>query len=244
MGFSGGNAEDLEKTAKEMRNIEQKLADIYANETELTKEEALELMKKDEMLNVDFLKEKGFVNEIIEFKAVANFNNNNKQKMSNTLTKKEAEGLFSKFEKSLKSFFNPNGLKNKLVQDSTGTEIDFVDLAEDDEIVVGEKANIDGSPANGEYVMPDEKTYVFTDGTLTEIKEVEDMEALKQENETLKEEIETLKAEKETFENKFKKLEEDFTSIKNKITSNFEAKKKTKEEEGTKSKSRSLRNKK
>ena len=65
-GMSMGNAKDFEKTAKELRDIENKLATIYENETNLTKEEALELMKNDEFLNVDFLLEKGFVNDIIK----------------------------------------------------------------------------------------------------------------------------------------------------------------------------------
>lgn len=250
MGFSGGNAKDLEKTAKEMRDIESKLAEIYANETSITKEEALELMAKDEMLDVNFLKEKGFVNDIIEFKAVANFNTNNKHKMSDNLTKTEAEGLFAKFEKTLKNIFKGN-VVNKIVQDANGLEIDFVDLEDDSDVVVGERANIEGAPANGEYIMPSGETYFFTDGTLTEIKEDleeevevesnEEIDALKAENEKLKSELESLKAEKESFENKIETIEADFKELKNKITSDFENPKKVKKEEVEENKSRTFK---
>ena len=240
MGYAGGNAKDLEKIAKEMREIENKLSEIYAKETELSKDEALELMKKDEMLDVDFLKEKGFVYEIVEFKAVANFNN---REMNNNLTKEEAQGMFAKFEQKLKAFFKPE-IVNKLVQDVNGVEINFTDLAEDEEVVVGQPATIDDSPANGEYIMPTEETYVFVDGSLTEIKEAEEEEEEEEEDiEALKQRIAELEAEKTDFENKFEQLSKDFTELKNEITSDFQEQKRKKKEDGE-PKSRTFRNKK
>ena len=241
MGFAGGNAKDLEKTAKEMREIENKLSEIYAKETELSKDEALELMKKDEMLDVDFLKEKGFVNEIVEFKAVANFNN---REMNNNLTKEEAQGMFAKFEQKLKAFFKPE-IVNKLVQDVNGVEINFTDLAEDEEVVIGKPATVDGAPANGEYIMPSEETYVFVDGSLTEINEVEQEEEEEEEEDidALKQRIAELEAEKTDFENKFDELSKDFTELKNGITSDFQEQKRKKKEDGE-PKNRTLRNKK
>ena len=166
MGFDGGNASDLEKTARELRDIESKMADIYVSETNLTKDEAIALMKDDEMLNVDFLKEKGFVSEIVEFKAIANLINNKSKQMSEQLSKKDAESMFDKFEKTLKAIFGKTVPKNKLVQDASGTEINFTELDEDATPSVGDVATVDDSAANGDYTMPNGDVFTFVDGTL------------------------------------------------------------------------------
>lgn len=232
-GGSWGNAEDLEKSAEELRKIEQKLADIYASETDLTSDEAKELMKEDKFLETDFLQEKGFVNEIIEFKAVASFK---KQKMAKDekqpLTKEGAEGLLSQF---FNKYFGKKQPQNKIVQDATGTEIDFTDLEEEDTPSVGDKAMVDGENASGDYVMPNGETYVFTDGELTEIKESDDdeedetMDSLKAENEQLKDELATSAQNIENQEKEIKNLKDsieemknDFTTLKNSITGSFD----------------------
>ena len=233
MGFNGGNAKDLEKTAKELRDIENKLAEIYAKETNLTSQEAIELMAKDEMLDVNFLKEKGFVNTIVEFKAVANlYNNQNQMKQ---VTEAQVESMLTKFENKLKAIFNLKPTA-KLVQDANGVEINFTELEDDATPSVGDVAQIDGVDANGEYVMPDGTTMVFVDGTLTEIMEAEDDE----EEQTLEEaqakiaeleaEIEGLKAEKDNFENNLKTLKAEFKSFKNEVSSNFKAERKPRKE--------------
>lgn len=243
MGGVQGNAEDFEKTAKELRRIENKIADIYVNETDITKEEALDLMKADEMLDVTFLKEKGFVNEIIEFKAVATLINNKTNKMNEQLTKKDAEGLFSKFEKTLKNIFG-KGMTNKLVQDANGVEIDFTDVAEDGSPAVGDKAQVDGKPADGSYVMPSGETFVFSAGELTEVVASEEEEApapdtsledAQAQIEALQKENDSLKAEAVVMTNGIATITNDFTELKNSITSTFEVEKKEKKEKGSNS---------
>lgn len=254
MNVTYGNAKDLEKTAQELRDIEQKLAGIYAMETDLTAEEALEVMKEDKFLDVAWLEEKGFVSEVREFKAVATLNKND-NKMNN-LTEEKVEGLFNKFLKKFENALKPKAdPTNKIVQDATGEEIDFYELAEGDEVVVGSKARIDGSDAEGEKLMPSGETYVFEAGELTEIRgaegeeeESEEMEALRAENAQLKEQLDALNSEKAELENKVEAQEsaitairEDFTNLKNEITSGFEADGKTKKEGFEPTKSRSLK---
>lgn len=249
-----GNAEDLEKTAKELRDIENKLADIYVNETNLTKDEAMDLMKKDEMLNVNFLQEKGFVNNIIEFKAVAKYDTNFNNNMNEQLTEKDAENLFEKFGNKLKEIFNPEDKapSNKIVQDATGTEIDFPDVPDGTEIVVGDKATVDNKSAEGDYVMPNGDTFKFTNGELTEImkakqeaeksEEVQALEAkvneLTTQNETLTNSLEEKETENTTLTASFETLTNEFTELKNMVTSNFEIdtkEKQPKDEKETKS---------
>lgn len=224
-----GNAQDLEKTSAELRNIENKLSDIYAKETDLTKDESLELMKKDEMLDVNFLKEKGFISGIIEFKAVATINNKNKMS-TETVTKKEVEGLFTKFKNELKDFFKMNEPTNKMVKDANGVDIDFFDLENDAEIIVGSEATIGGDKASGEYTMTDGNKWTFADGVLTDItEEATDLETVQAENDELKDQLQTagenLQAKADELDAKdvaIENMKTEFTNFKNEVTSKFD----------------------
>ena len=232
MGVTIGNAEDFEKNAKELREIENKLVDIYVNETNISREDALALMNKDEMLDVNFLKEKGFVNKIIEFKAVANLNTNKQM----NLTEEKVDGLLEKF---YNKFFKKEEPTNKIVQDANGVEIDFFEVEEDSEPVAGDKARIDGTPADGEYVMPNGQTWVFVAGTWDSVIEVVEDNKV----EELEAELVTVNKKNTELTNSLAKLKKEFTELKNTITSSFESKKMEKKEEGEKT-SRTFRNKK
>lgn len=216
-----GTSEDMQKSANELKKIENKLAKIYEAETSLTFDEALAQMKLDEMVNPEWLKEKGFVNEIKEFKAVAKFNYNN---MSTNLTAEDKTWIEQGFA-SIKNLFKPKALK---LQDANGVEIDFYELETDASPKVGDKARVDGKDAVGEYVMPSGQTYIFEAGALTEIKEQagsDETAALKQENADLKAEIETLKAQaskKQTeFDGKLNDLQTKFTDFQNELKTKF-----------------------
>jgi len=235
--FSGGNAKDLEKDAKELRKIENQLSNIYAKETKLTASEALDLMNKDEFLDSEFLKEKGFVNEIVNLKAVAKLILNNDNKMSENVTKTEVEGLLNKLENSIKSFFKKNKeVINKIVQDANGQDIEFPDVAEQDDPKVGDKALINGAPAEGDVIMPDGRTFVFSQGVLTEIKDAQQQPqqqppANQAELDAANLEIENLKKELAENETIVKDVQNQLKDFKNQITSAFEYKDKTKKPE-------------
>jgi len=244
MSGAQGNAEDLEKTAKELRNIEDKLATIYANETSLSKESALEFMKKDEMLNVEWLKENNFVNEIIEFKAVATFNRKDMSEQVTEEFKTEVKGWFQTFADK---FFNKEK-KNKVVQDANSMEIEFTELKNSDEPKIGDAAIIDGSKAVGDYVMPNGETYKFVNGNLEEIVEkvektelelaqakIDELKTQLQtsaEFVTEQEEALTLKETEVTeITGKLEEFKTEFETLKTQVTSKFDYnKKKTKEE--------------
>ena len=236
MGF--GNAEDLEKNAKMLRDIENKISDIYALETDITKEEAMVLMKKDEMMDVQFLKDKGFVAEIVEFKAVANFNNKTMNK--DAVSKKEVESILDKF---INKYFPKKDPTNKIVQDANGVELDFTELEDSDTVAVGDKATVDGKNAIGDYVLPSGETYTFADGELTVIVEADEdeetIESLKKEIEKLKDELGTnaqtvtdAEAEVTAMTNKVKKMKKDIIKMKAKITGDFVYKSKKKNDKG------------
>lgn len=236
-GMNWGNAKDLEKTAEELREIETKLSNIYENETSLTASEALEMMKEDKFLDVNLLKDKGFVNEIIEFKAVAKFGNkenNLNNDMSEQLTKKEALGWFEKLENLLKSP-KDKAPDNKIVQDANGVEIDFYNLEPSAEIGENAEAKIEGKKAEGEYTMPSGQIFKFENGILTTITKVAEpnaeLVALQSEFDDFKNEKETeitnLKNELETKDNLVAEIQNEFKELKNTVTSNFEHENKT-----------------
>lgn len=191
MGGNMGNAKDLEKTAKELREIESKLAAIYTAETDLTTEEALSLMEEDKFSDVDFLKAKGFVSEIVEFKAVAKLDNYN----NNEMNKEESKGFLERIDAMFAKYFPKAEPTNKIVQDATGAEIDFTELEEDATPANGDTAMVEGSKAEGDYLMPGGETFKFADGVLEIMpaEEVEEEEAAPDANEALQAEINDLK---------------------------------------------------
>lgn len=244
MGGAFGNAEDLEKQAETLRDIENTLSKIYALETSLTKKQALALMEKDEFLEVDFLKEKGIVNDIIKFKAVAIFNKNT---MKQEITKEKVEGWF----KSLMSkHFSKKETTNKTIQDADGVEISFPDLKNTDTPSIGDKALVDNKKASGDFLLPNGTTYTFENSELKIIKEkdVETVDSLKVEIETLKDEAGTSAqsivdkdAEIKVLNTQITDMKAEIIVIKNKITGSFDYDKKDKKKsEDTASKSRSL----
>jgi len=60
-------------------------------------------------------------------------------------------------------------VRNKLIQDATGEEVDFTELGVNDAVTVGATAEIGGKKATGEYLLPNGVIYVFKDGRLSNI---------------------------------------------------------------------------
>ena len=224
-----GTADEIDKVVNELRIVENQLSGIYELETGISKEDVSAKMKDEDFVSTDWLKENGFVNDIIEFKAVAKLTKTkikSKNKMKKNLSKEDKSWFTQMFNKH---FAQPT---NKIVVDANDVEIDFTDVEEDATPVVGDKATVDGAPADGSYVMPSEddmmngQTFVFVAGELTEIVEPktegDDTEALKKENEDLKAEISTLKAENKTSTDNLVDMKNDLKEMKNKIETSFE----------------------
>lgn len=257
-----GDADTVDAYAKELRKLENKSLDSYSSKTGTSKEALKTLMKKDTYLTPEQAVQFGFATEIskkVQLNAVAfsrKFNPKTNEMSKDALSKKDAETLLDKWANKLKQMLNPKQMK--MVLDSTGdVEITFTDLAEDDVPGVDDVATIDGSPAEGEFVMPSGETYVFAGGILTEIKPKEDggdggegtpeeMQALQDEVKQLKKaakkDAETIKALKKSAAEKdetitehakmLKSIQKDMKQLKKSISSDFEAE----EEEGNEGK--------
>jgi septal ring factor EnvC (AmiA/AmiB activator) len=123
-------------------------------------------------------------------------------------------------------------ITNKVVFTADNAEILFPNLEEDAEVVVGESATIDGTPAEGEVTAADGRILVFEGGVLTEIKEevtseltddeleevlteiLEVVETIAEEVEELQTEMKVQKKEKAEIQAKLKKAEDIIAKMK------------------------------
>ncbi|MDV4026132.1 hypothetical protein CMT52_17510, partial [Elizabethkingia anophelis] len=203
-----GDKNDHKKTQEDLARVDNQIANLYAERTNIDKEKALELMNAEDYLNAEDALSFGFYTEFenvyspenkIIFNSIRSQNLEQRQKFQNNMSDKNRKGTWNKLKKQIDDFFG--GAKNKIVYTADNSELDFYELGEDDTPAVGDKAKFDGKPAgesnDGEYVMPSGETYKFTGEELTEIvaKTEDKDEDLAAENETLKEEVSNLQEE-------------------------------------------------
>ncbi len=176
-----GDSAEFKIASDHLAEYETRIAKFISKQTGLDAEATKSLMNRDEYLDNDNLVSLGIAHEVIEseFKAVAKY----KQKKAemNEVEVKEKLGLLDVIVAKLEKVF-PSKVKAIVIQDTAGTEIEFPEVEQGADPVVGDKATVDGGAAEGEYVMPTGQTFIFVGGELTEIKEGEgeDAEALKQ----------------------------------------------------------------
>lgn len=177
-----GDAAEFKKASDHLAEYENRIAKFISKQTGLDAEATKALMSRDEFLDNNNLVSLGIAHEVIEseFKAVAKYKQ--KKVEMNDVEVKEKLGLLDAIMAKLEKVF-PSKVKAIVLQDAAGTEIDFPDVEQGVDPVEGDMATVDGKAADGPFVMPDGKTYVFAVGKLVEIKPAEgedDMEALKQ----------------------------------------------------------------
>lgn len=212
-------ADDLDKAAKDLRDIQEKMLNLYVERCECDKEEMQALMNEDKYIGVNEAIRLGLIGEVIApvsaKKQGAVFNNKSKNKMAKE--EKKVEVKASLIDRALAKL----GIKN-LDELAKGMDLSTSDgqiltvEREEGEPQVGDKATPDG-----EFMMPDGKTIVVADGVITDIKtdaqgsEGEDgdentdrIEELEKENEDLKKRIEELEQEKNDAQAKAKTTDE------------------------------------
>jgi len=165
VSFANGETPNEEQMVI-IKALELRIATHYANHTDLTVEDALELMANETYIDTDLAKEMRFATNIENVfvpVALKRFSTNTNNKQMN----KRTEAILNKVAKLFGSF------QNKLVTSADGKELDFYELADDAVVAVGDKAYYDGMDADGSFIMPDGETYVFVAGELTEIQSVD-----------------------------------------------------------------------
>lgn len=230
-------SDDLINIGESSKSLTDEMVKFYSSITGQTKEAFAPLVRDETELNENQMKDLGFLTEIRDSQIRAVAFKSNKNSMSKELieAQKEATKEIKSFGEMMRSFFNKHTRNvNIKLQDATGVEIDFYDR-EDGSPEIGDKANVDGSAAVGEYTMPDGEVFKFEAGVLTEIiaaaEENEEMAALKTENEALKAEIETLKTsnlalkdESESNVKAIKEVQSKFAAFEKKMVTNFNIK--------------------
>lgn len=191
MGGVDGTADEIEQYAKVVRESETKLLKFYSSATNLSNDALFPLLRNETWLNQEQSETLGFVTQTYEpVLAKAYFNLNTDKKMTN-LTNEDKSWIEQKFDAILNKF-SAKKVQNIVLQDASGVELEFPEVAEGEEPAIDSAVLVAGEPANGEYIMPDGSTYVCADGLLKEIKpmeeEVEDVEAMRSELETLRKE--------------------------------------------------------
>ena len=232
--WAEGDDQEIRQTADKLEKEKLNVANIYSKVSGKSVDEILILMKKeillsaDEMISYNFAKSKNNKFENLD-------NNSQKQKEDmaekNKKTNDEIKNEIGGIRKVLNSLSRLlTSIKNLILQDVNGVELDFGDEIETQEqIEVGTTATVDGAPASGEFTMSDGTIYTFEAGAITEITppesddddDDEEMENLKAENEALKTENEALKVNvensKKDMETTKAKYLEQITEVQNKL---------------------------
>ncbi|SHJ20346.1 ATP-dependent protease ClpP, protease subunit [Cruoricaptor ignavus] len=229
--YTVGNREEHKKTADLLDRVDSQIASLYAERTNISREEALQLMAQDSFVSADEALKYGFYTEFENVYAPENSIVMNSIRSRNAEQRTKKRHYMNKTEKEKKDFFKRvenflfgEGPKNKILYTAENNELDFFELGEDDTPKIGDKARFDGKPAGesngGEYLMQNGDTFRFSGEELTEIVEktdetIEELENIKAENaanvrkiQELKKEIENLKAENLSVSNRLNEATE------------------------------------
>jgi ATP-dependent protease ClpP protease subunit len=163
--YGEGDGVVMRTIADNLEKASDLIAKHYETHTDLSYDEAREFMDGNTYITPEEAKVMRFatgIEKVLRPKAMLKFNTKINKK-SNVMSAKKGRGILAKAVAFLA------GIKAKLVTTADETELDFYDLADEDTIQVGDMANVNDEPAEGEYVMKDGETYVFVSGELTEI---------------------------------------------------------------------------
>lgn len=164
------NKDQLKKAYEDLSELESKFVAFYKSKTNLTTEEITALLKNDTYLSIDQLLNFGFITaEPFKAVAVLNFNKNHNEMNEN----QKKESIWN----MLKLAFAGSEVKAELTLNTAGQDnLVFADIDAVADIEVGVRASVNGESAEGTYLVEiegTEKSLVFENGILTEIKDVE-----------------------------------------------------------------------
>jgi ATP-dependent protease ClpP protease subunit len=225
-------SKDLSRLAESLEVEEKKIYDFYLTRLTATAEEIKHLMQNAIKLTAEKMLEIGLIGSI-ENSITASFRNQlpikaqiKIENMATQFTDEQKSWIENKFN-TIKNLFKLT-IKNQVVKLEDGNEV-FVETEDGDfmgkRVFLMEDGNMTDTPApDGEHVTEDGRTIVVSGGIVTEVKEAEDVEALKKELAEAKAnaealnakvtELETAKAEVET---NFENANREFLNFKNQI---------------------------
>lgn len=198
-----GNSTEMREKADTLEEEEKKIARIYEQETNLTFDEAMSLMRENRMMTDEEVVKFGL--EIKEYKAVARLNTNNMKNENKTEKsfKEQFLALFSDTKIEDKKEETPVNIVEKTAE---GKDLEFSERTEG-QVQAGDKGLIDGLNADGEVLMASGDTYVFEKGELKEIKEKKEIDVQAMVSEAVEAAIAPFRAESKVKNDKIQALE-------------------------------------
>ncbi len=178
-----GDKNETQKVLEELDKTDNMIASLYEERTNITKEQALEMMSNDTWITAEECLEYGFYTELenednskpvlnsekqIIFNSIQRPRNNsinNKMTQEENLVWNKIKNLFSDKDKT--------SSKNAMLYTDKNEEVVFAELNEGEKPKVGDAATINGKNASGTVNMADGSVYSFEAGKVTEIKEKE-----------------------------------------------------------------------
>lgn len=178
-----GDHNDLRLAAAEVESRTNQIAELYAEVTNLSRDEALAYMAEDTYISPDDMVDIRFATEIEQVSHPVAKNrpifNKHKRKRKMPNKNKNQNALERKFDE-LKSLAikalggTEAGTSNKVIQTVNGLELDFVDLDVDEKISVGAEVEGDNVDPNGVYLIDDgNRKITLVDGVVNQIDELE-----------------------------------------------------------------------
>jgi len=170
-----GTADEIEKSADDLRNDENKLAEFYAKYTGGDKTALLDIMKQDKALDVDVALELNFATVVVDpvqakklyqIKQFENIENMKKNIITAATVVANAFKELKRLGIDVKT--SPSAM---LVKTDDGTELNIE--SESDKIAIGDKVTAaDGTEvADGNYTLEDGMMIVVTSGAISEVTE-------------------------------------------------------------------------
>lgn len=206
-----------------LKKINTRIAEFYAEHTELNAKQALQLMANDTYLDPQTAKNIGFGTEIEQIRKpeiLMQFSQpviNTKQ--HNTMNESKNDKSFcKKFIEKVESIIKNEKIYNKIIFDANNEELLFPDLEDDETITIGARATYKGAEANGEIVVADGDTYVFENGILKDIiKKIDEEQgaekrALEEKIKELQDQLQAMNATKSEVENKLSDVQTELKS--------------------------------
>ena len=182
-GFAGGSTSEIEGKAKEMRMMQDKMLDIYAERTGTQREILEALMLEEREHDTKELLQYGFISKINSYNT--NYLPNKSFNMKNV---KELKKSTTNFLNSIQKLLGKGSFNFEFV-DENG-EVLFTTEEESDTLEVGMAASPDGT-----FTIADGRTVTIADGVITEIQEAGTGTGNGDGSENSSEEIENLRAE-------------------------------------------------
>ena len=211
-GGAYGSTSAVESQAKDMRMLQNRMLDIYAERTGASRDVLETIMMEEREHDTRELLSLGFISKINSYNTnFQPFNNSYSMRKNAREIKKSAANFLNSIQKLLSG----SGSCNYEFVDENG-EVLFTTEEESDTLEVGMAASPDGT-----FTIADGRTVTIADGVITEIQEPDQAEP-GDGTENASEEVENLRAENENLRSALAESADIIRDLRSQISSNYQ----------------------